>query len=169
MAKYREILLAKPNASVYCQMGNCCMKLRKFEQALLYYTIAESLNPTNKKITKLKNGLLNSKAVDFANRVNYNVNNLEEIITLYNNHVSLDEACERYNLTDEEKDIVYLVVAKEYYHEGLEKLGDKYLKLVEKSSNKSKYVNYLINEIKKNKKFYLYREKPISLLRKNLH
>ena len=57
-------------------------------------------------------------------------------------------------LNDEQKAIATLVLARESYAQENYTMGDQYLKKVEKSKNKTKFVTSLFEEIQKNKRFY---------------
>lgn len=86
-----------------------------------------------------------------------NVSNVEQVVNLIASGIDVMDACSQVGLSDDEKNLVYLTVAKEYYYQGFYKEGDKYLKLVEKNKGKSKVVKKLFEEITKNKKFYINR------------
>ena len=47
-----------------------------------------------------------------------------------------------------------MLLAKRYYTNKQDELGDKFLKMVEQSGNKSKKVIAKMEEVRKNKKFY---------------
>lgn len=84
----------------------------------------------------------------------YEVPNAEEIFNLVDSGISIEEACNIYNLTDEDINIIYLILAKKCYAEERYISGDSYFKVVEKSPNKTDFVKWLLNEVRKNKKFY---------------
>ena len=88
---------------------------------------------------------------------NYGIENIEEIATLISKGVTLDEICMKMQLSEEQKSIILLIYAREYYIQSNYKVGDRYLKEAEKIRSNSKYVKSLIEEIRKNKNFYKYK------------
>ena len=57
--------------------------------------------------------------------------------------------------------IIYLsllLIARKYYADGIYETGDSYFKKLEKSDNKSKKVINKMEEVRRNKKFYVHRK-----------
>ena len=61
------------------------------------------------------------------------------------------------NLSLYQRNIVAIILAKEYYQNEDYNIGDMYLKLVEGTKGKSSETRSLLNEVRKNKRFYKYR------------
>ena len=57
--------------------------------------------------------------------------------------MTIDDACLNLGLDDEQKSIIALIFAKEYYAQEIYTIGDQYLKKVERIKNKSKFANSL--------------------------
>lgn len=62
----------------------------------------------------------------------------------------------------EETDIVKLLYAREYYTQGDDDKGDLFLTSVERSKNKTNKTRKIIEEIRKNKRFYKNRQEDTS-------
>lgn len=170
--KYKQLLRLKNNKYwVYAKIGLSYMRKYDKNTAISYLTIANELGKEEQDaidytelIDNLK-GIVNPEEtkpkiemseVDFDNDINnyYGIECINELSNLIVNGVSLDEACINMNLNEEQKNIVLLIVAKECYETEKYELGDQYIKKVEKTKNRGRYINNLINEIRKNKKFY---------------
>ena len=164
---------------IYAKIGLSYIKLNNNEEALDYLIVANILNKSqNKKfnldslINAINSGnLYNEKEVldmsveDFSSSFDdFQINNVNEIIDLIiTNKNTIKDICSKYNLSDEEINIIKLLIAKNYYTDSYYDIGDRYLKEVEKSKNKSKRVNKLLNEVRKNKLFYKNRNNKLEL------
>lgn len=164
---------------IYAKIGLSYIKLNNSEEALDYLIVANILNKSqNKKfdldsiINAINSGnLYNEKEVvdmsveDFSSSFDdFQINNVNEIIDLIiTNKNTIKDICSKYNLSDEEINIIKLLIAKNYYTDSYYDIGDRYLKEVEKSKNKSKRVNKLLNEVRKNKLFYKNRNNKLEL------
>lgn len=85
----------------------------------------------------------------------YGIENLEEISnTIIQLDYNVDEACKRLGFDQEKTNIVKLICARDAFADDNFELGNKFLKRVEQSENKSKQVKELLLEITQNKKFY---------------
>jgi hypothetical protein len=90
---------------------------------------------------------------------NYGVIGYEEVVQYaIECNITLEEAGNIYGLTDEQKDFVKLMQARDLYKNGLIKEGNIHLNKVEETPNKSKEVNMALDDIRKRKTFYQYRE-----------
>lgn len=90
---------------------------------------------------------------------NYGVTNYNSVIKYaadYN--VDLETAGDVFGLTDEEKDFVKLMQARDLYKNGLIKQGNALLNRVTETPNKSEEVVNALEEIRHKKEFYQYRE-----------
>ena len=84
----------------------------------------------------------------------YGISNIEEVAELIASGTSLQEVAQIMKLNDEQKNIVSLILAREYYAQRSYAIGDRYIKLVEKADHRTNLVNSILSEVKKNKKFY---------------
>ncbi len=97
----------------------------------------------------------------------YIINNLDSIVKLISEGKSISEACQEFNIDKEGIDFINLIFAKECYYNGDYSLGDMFLKNVEKSKDKSKFIADYLDEIRKKRKFYKNRvegHKPLVLV-----
>lgn len=173
---YRQLLknLANPSSNIFVKLGLAYLKISEKSTAISYLTVATEIRDKGKNSFDFTDLIvhLNSeenyevekpevKIVenDFINDLNnyYGINNIFEIAELVSNGVSTDEACRAFGLNDEQNLIVYLIFAREYYSEDNVLMGDLYMKIVEKSKNKTRLVNSIFNEIRRNKMFYKHR------------
>ncbi len=167
---YKEILeLSNKNYSyIYSRLAFAYLKIRKINIALDYLTVASYFRKQENK-TDYDDLIINIKenipACDkkpffkldeefFDDFIDYGINNIDKIIDLEKNGLSVDQISEELNLTSEEETKVLILLAKKYYSEGLDFKADNYMKKVEKIKRKSKENILLYEEVKKNKKFY---------------
>lgn len=187
---YRKLLeIGEPKAWIYAKLGLAYMKRSDKNTAIDYLTIATALSKEEQTdfdftelIASLK-GLINPEdkkprikmtTDDFGNDTEnyYGIENINEFAELVNSGSNIDDACITLGLNDEQKAIATLVLARESYAKGNYTIGDQYLKKVERSKNKTKFVISLFEEVRKNKRFYRNRVdenyKPLVLnLKKN--
>lgn len=95
-----------------------------------------------------------NNSFDSNNNEYYGIEPIRKIAEMIINGISVQMACENFNLSEDQIGIVNLIFAREYYIYGNYSQGDKYLKKAEKIKNKSKTLSSLLKEIKLNKKFY---------------
>ena len=170
---YRRVLelLWEPKSFVYGKLGLAYMKIHEKETAINYLTIATELSKKENEIfdfTELiavLNGFIPTKdrkpqfimpISDFEDDLDnyYGIEQVEQIAELVTSGVSMNDACLSFDLSDEQKSIVALIFAKECYAQKNYIIGDRYLKKVERTKNKSKFVKSLFEEVRKNKRFY---------------
>ena len=157
------------------RLGLICLNLNYINWSIEYLTFATELSEKFNndfdftallsKLTKKDNEINEVKYKvefnysEFTNDNNYDdIDNIDEISTMVSKGNSIKEVCESFNMNDEQICLVYLFYVREYYMNGDYEIGDKILKYVEQSQNKTEKVISLMNDIRKNKKFYLYRE-----------
>lgn len=169
---YRKLLeFGRPKSWVYARLGLAYMKKFDKDTAIDYLTIATALAKEEKVefdftelIASLK-GLIDPEdkkpevkmtTDDFENDIEnyYGIKNINELAELISSGINIDDACATLGLNDEQKAIATLVLARECYAQENYTIGDKYLKKVEKSKNKTKFVTSLFEEVRKNKRFY---------------
>lgn len=185
---YRKLLeFGEPKAWVYAKLGLAYMKKFDKDTAIDYLTIATALSKEEQTdfdftelIASLK-GLINPEdkkprikmtTDDFGNDTEnyYGIENINELAELISSGINIDDVCTTLGLNDEQKAIATLVLARESYAQENYTMGDQYLKKVEKSKNKTKFVTSLFEEVRKNKRFYRNRvdenHKPLVLTSK---
>lgn len=164
------------NSFIYAKVGLSYMALGDKDEALDYLKIANILNiEQNKKynldglIKEICNKYANSgyrymeeknevemNLEDFIdNNTNYGIENLNEVaIFILENKMDFKEAKEKFDLSSEEINIIKLIFARDYYTKEYYDMGDKYFREVEKNKDKTKRVNKLLSEIKRDRNFY---------------
>ena len=172
----------KPGFFVYSKIGLSYMRLGKKSLAIDYLTVANFYARDEKTniefdqlLLKLTGNLnysnikprfnMNQSDFDYNNDY-YCIDNFEEI----NNYIlesglDVESACREYNLSQEEIALVKLIYAREFYSQGNITRGDIFLKSVERSKDKTKFVIEKYEEVRKNKKYYQNRQNdaPIQL------
>lgn len=185
---YRKLLeFGKPKAWVYAKLGLAYMKKFDKDTAIDYLTIATALSKEEQTdfdftelIASLK-GLINPEdkkprikmtTDNFGNDTEnyYGIENINEFAELISSGINIDDACATLGLNDEQKAIATLILARESYAQENYTMGDQYLKKVERSKKKTKFVTSLFEEVRKNKRFYRNRvdknRKPLVLTKK---
>ena len=175
IANYSQLLQIKtnPKSRIYSKLGLAYMKKRQIPLAIDYLRIATNLSKTENSIydfteliADLKGKMssedrkpifrMTQKDFDYSD-VNdyYGIDNFDEINAFINESESdVETACEQLGLSFEEIDIIKLIYAREFYFQEKYEKGDKFLKSVEKSKNKTKYTKEIFEEVRKNKRFY---------------
>lgn len=165
---YRKVLsFGFPKTYVYARLGLAYMRIGKISLAIDYLTVATELSKREDNyydftelIAKLSGKMykpsVKMNVKEFINDMHdyYDVPNAEQILDLVKSGVRIEEACHMYDLTDEDISIVYLILAKKCYAKEMYISGDSYCKVVEKLPNKTDFVKSLLNEVRRNKKFY---------------
>jgi len=114
-----------------------------------------------KPYTKIKETDFSESSLDMLDTTN-----LKDILYLiYEEKYTIENACMTFNLTEEEINLVKLLIAKEEYRNKNDFKADKLMKQVERSKYKNAEVKNLFKEIIQNKLFY--RNRPEESL-KNL-
>lgn len=173
--------IGKPNPYSYAYLGLSYMHKRNKAAAINYLTIATKLSlqengklDFSELIAKLS-GITDTKPhvkmkieeFESDSNNNYGINNFDEITAyIMESGLDVESACHELEIPDEQIDIIRLVYAKEFYSQGNFEKGDQFLKVVEQSQNKTKLTIKLLDEIRKNKKFYMNRpgENPKQLV-----
>lgn len=169
----KEILaIGKPRATTFVKIGLAYMKQFKTKSAIKYLSMATELSIQEKgnyDFTDLIDALskrnkdeqknfltkkIKMTEQDFVQEENFGIINFKEIETLIVSGMSITDACLKFNLNEEQINIVKLIFARKCYSNEDYITGDNIIKHVERSKNKTSLVIQLINEIRKNKKFY---------------
>lgn len=169
---YLDILgTNSPKTFIYAKVGLTYMKMWKIDKAIEYLTVATELSKQNNEefdfsdlIASLdgtieeheKKPKVRFRLEEFnAGEDNFGVDRIDEMLTYKEvNEVDYETACEQMGFSYEEYLLSLLVLAKRAYENKQDDLGDKFLKMVEKSGNKSKKVVMKFQEVQRNKKFY---------------
>lgn len=167
---YRKLLeLRKPPTFVYAKLGLAYLKKMEQELAIDYLTVATDLSRQERgtfdfsemidslrgKRPYKKRVHLKMSTVEFMdNKKEYYGIDVEAIVKLISKGHSLEDACQMMNFTEEQKQLTFLIFAKEHYSLGEISFGDQFMKKVERAKNKSKRVSDLWRSIQKNKQFY---------------
>ena len=158
------------------RIGLCYMMLKQYNLAIDYLTLATSINKQKipkydytELIFQLKNQMpSNEKKTNFTmseeeffddmNKY-YGIDCIDSIITNVNNGFTVEDSCRFMNLSEDETNIVYLIYARECYYNSDYKNGDKFIKLVQKQKNISRYVKEILKEILVNRMYYKNRKR----------
>lgn len=169
---YLDILgTNNPKTYIYAKIGLTYMKMWNIDKAIEYLKIATELSKVNNEkfdFTDLIGSLdgtiekwekkpnFKMKESDFEGHLdNFGVERFEEMLLHKEvNDLTYEGACEELGFTYEEYLLSLLLLAKRYYTNKQDELGDKFIKMVEQSGNKSKKVIAKMEEVRKNKKFY---------------
>ena len=170
---YRVLLaLGAPKAFVFAGLGLGYYHLNKKRLASSYLLVATELSKQNneefdftqmietlnedytdleekKSSVKVDEDEFKSSADDY-----YGITNMAEVSDLVFQGMSISDVCKKMNYDTEKENIILLIFAREYYIQQNYELGDKCLKRVEKSPNKTPYIKKLYSETMKNKKLY---------------
>lgn len=161
------------DSKIYAHIGLSYLKLKNRPLAIMYLTIANSLAKEENLerdytdlLLSLK-GKMTRKAYNFTLMMKKEKFNFDDSNESYENvkfeevnsyiektGLSVDVACENLGLSTNETNLIKIIYAKELYASRLFKEGDKFLKSVEQSKEKSTQVKALLNEVRKNKLFY---------------
>lgn len=167
--KYKFLAeVGSPKAIVYGKLGLTYFKKKEYKKALNYLIVSTELGKKERSdidYTELINRLMlkhneyedykpffHMELADFENDTDnyYGIDDIEELSEQILNNNDQD-------INVDTKNKVLLILARENYIYQNYKAGDKFIKQVEKSKEKSELVKYLLNEIRSNKKYYKYR------------
>ena len=163
-----------PKPFIYGKIGLSYLKKGDKKKAIDYLTVATYLSKKQhdnqsdytELLEKIKSSNYEERKVvvkeekksQIKNRTrenNYGINNFDEVIKfITENNIDIESSGIDLNLTEEERDIVKLIYAREFYKQGDLDSGDVYLNAVVKTPNKSPLVVSLIGELQKRKRFY---------------
>lgn len=170
-------IIPRPNSFILYRIGLLYLKHQQRKPALLYLNLAlglskkENMEHTEELESLIFNITNNIPLEDqkdtryiLMDEVDFQENDknkkLEDIAALIKeDNLNLNDTCNNYNLTIEETLLVKLIYARNSYASRNFIVGDKALKEVEKSKEKTENVKVLLKEITINKKMYQYRQK----------
>lgn len=173
--KYRQLLtVGNPHPGIYGEYGLALRNTLKKDEAIVALKIATGLS-------KLKGGKLdysgtifdmthygyndpNYEKKPYVDIKDYNPDDssfgrdfsfLDDLIALVKTgDMCFDLAIDNLGLSEEDKNYARLVYARDCYYIGSFDIGDKYIEKVLKSKNKNDDILVLLDEIRRNKKFY---------------
>lgn len=162
--------LGVPKANIYAKLGLCYYYTGNKKLAIDYLTVATELskqNNDNFDFTDMVNNLKSTENIDEVkpavrvdisefNGDDYNdtVDSIEEIATELCSGKSLNDICKERGLDNDQKSIILITLAKEHYIQGNDEIGDQYLRIVERTKDKSKQVKEMLKDVTRNKKLY---------------
>ena len=165
--------------------GNNFVKAKELNQEYLIKKSKDiSIDPVNILLEKINNLILQIKLepieednVEIEMNEHIEINNIDEStnkellfaeeIAYYikSENLSIDYARKYLGIIPSQILLIKLIYARDYFIEGLDELGNRLLKEVEKSKDKTDEVNRFLNEIRRDKKFYKNRDNTIKVRR----
>ena len=171
------------NKIIYKNLAFAYLKKGDIKRAIDYFIVATELNKKDKKnytlkddfseiIEMLKLEIANGKRVIYSNSIkpyaevdinefenveetDSKIEKLEDIVKLVlEQNISIDEACNQFQMDEEEILIIKLEFARLSYMKGDTIIGDQILKIVEQSEGKSNAVLGLLDDIRRNRNLY---------------
>jgi len=182
---YLISVLKYPNAYIYYLLGLTYLYNQQLYKAIDCLTITDLINKEKgivndrlpEFIDKLKGREVDDedkkeyfkmslKEFETPNISDNGIRHFERIIeNILINKMTFEEAKEKYGLSDEKINVIKLNLARYYFANKRDEIGEKLLKEVEKSQDKTNTVKNLFEEVRNNKKFYKNRENdPINLI-----
>lgn len=165
---YLEILKCENISSIiYFKLSLCFMALNNYEKALEYFNTAMEIGKNdgndydiyfliNNLQVMLENLKIRPVLKDQNLKFNFGLGNISEITDIIMlMKINVDEACKKLLINKEETELIKLVYAREFFSKGEIKIGEKFLKSVEQSENKTPRVVAALEEVKRCKKIYL--------------
>lgn len=139
-----------------------CLNITKEEIEEKYYRTFET-----------NNFILNDSSIRNINTFDFDIFSVEKIpdyvyegLNYFNNtKESIKEICLKLDLNEEEQLIYQVYLAQEFYKNGFDNCGDKLLKQVSRSEDKTALVKKLVEDSKKHKQLYKKEEKILILKR----
>ncbi len=166
-------IFKEPRAITYSKLGLSYLKKWNKSLAIDYLTIATELSKKEQGdldftdlISKLKGDIskedtkskfkMNQNDFEYSSVNNfYGIENFEEINAyISKSGMDVESACHQLEMTPEEIDIIKIIYAREFYIQGNLNKGDLFLKSVERSKEKTRKTIKLLEEVRRNKKFY---------------
>jgi len=174
--RYQILLrIGVPRIKTYGECGLTLLKLHRTSEALDCLRIA-TMMAKEKKInldyTNIIEGIINKTTKEDAKKKvkmdedEFNDNKYVELESSFindliglmsDNEITLEEACAKLNLTEEQINYVKLLCARDYFYLNDQKKGEKLLNEVMKSKAKTPEIKKLIKELNASKKYYFNR------------
>lgn len=177
--KYGKELITRSNnlkAQSFYSVGMAYLMKNDINNARNYLLVSQKLNEIEKNNHDLsdfiyqieENNLVKKRSVKMEEEEfktnNFEIKNFSLILyNLIKNNYDFDIIKRTFKLNDNDLLILKLMTAREFYSQGYYNMGDRLIKEVEKSKNKSDEVKKLLFEIPKNKKFYINRKEEFDI------
>jgi len=164
-----EILKYVNSNSAYAYIGLAYSKLGNLEQAINYLSIATYLEGATCDFKKFINQLekeqerksedyksnAESDKTEFSSNNYYGLTVMEDIfIMVLEENIPIDNACQAFRLNPYNTILAKILLAREYYAEGMDFLAEKIIKEVSASPIKNKLIKKVLEETIRNKKLY---------------
>lgn len=162
--------LGVPKANIYARLGFCYYYTGNRNLAIDYLTVATDLGKQNNDDSFDFTDMINDlkmldidevkPAVEFGvsefkeDDCNDTIEDIEQIADDLCSGMSLSDICSQRGLNNQQKSIILITLAKEHYIQGNNEVGDKYLRIVERTKNKSEQVKKMLQNVTQNKKLY---------------
>lgn len=166
---------------VCVKIAICLMLSKRHEEALDYYILINALNREKGLTFNFYDRILEIQSiiesVDLEEvkpqvsmnasdwsiaglQDDYGIKDFETVSTYIElSGLPFDVACrELLNYSDEQIDLIKLRYAREFYRQGFFDRGDRYVREVEHSPNKTQRVKEILNIVRTNKRFYQYKK-----------
>ncbi len=160
----------EPPAFVYAKIGLSYMKKHENDIAIDYLTVANELNKKSNSSIDFSDLIAHLKGInqkpffkmemsEFDNDIDnyYGIDVIPQISKMLFLGISFEEACTNLEMNANEKNIATLIFARECFVQEKYSLGEEYLKKAEQEKEKSPFTISLIEEIRRNRRFYKYR------------
>lgn len=187
---YLDVLQYRvPKATSYARIGMAYLKLDNKDMAIMYLKVAMQVGIKEGReldftqiIAVLEGNIckkdrkpyfkMNEESFRNDLQESYGMENLDKIISyIFENNIDVETACCELGVPSEQIAIVRLICVKKYYSMGNYGMGDIFVRIVERSKNKTPFILNLLDEVRRNKKFYINRvidnSKPLKLTLKS--
>ena len=162
-----------PTPQIYATIGFCLIRTTHKNSAIDYLTVGNEISKQNNQkfdysevILALKGEITDEEKKpkfkmteeEFTDEHNYGIENFEEINAyIIESGLDVESACISLGLNEEQRTRIKLLYAREYYSQGQYEKGDEFLKAALQNKNKSKFALKAIEELTRNKRFYINR------------
>lgn len=168
---YRKLLqsLYRTDGRIYSAIGFIYFYLKRKDLAIEYLTVASEMNKVtgygkdySEFISQLEYDNEKDRKAYFKMDISEfeeeailaNAPYLEEITETVMNGLPLEDAINKFDLTNEQRDTIILLFARSYFVQGNTLLGNKLLKKYEKSEEKTNVTKDFYQEVINNKNLY---------------
>lgn len=168
--EYCSLMIRKkemPQAYCFAYIGLNFFRLKKPQKAIPYLTIATNMPNSRYDFSdliftlenhippKYQKNHVKMREKEFIQDQYYGIPFIENIlIFVMEEGKTIQDACQAFQLNEEQIMLTKLIFAREYYFMNMISLADKLMKEIERTANKPQSVKILLEEIKKNKKVY---------------
>lgn len=173
---YLDVLqFREPRAVSYARIGMAYLKLDNKDMAIMYLKVAMQVSIKEGReldftqiiavlegnvCKKDRKPYFKMNEENFRNDLqeSYGIEKLDEIIScIFESNRDIETVCREFGVPNEQITIIRLICAKKYYSQGNYGMGDIFVRTAEKTKNKTPFILKLLDEVRKNKKFYINR------------